>query len=350
MNESVELIKRLKDSVAVLANEGCEEYDLITGVFSMWHETTSLIRKLWGSGEIEGWKNQDDPSFYRFCSMLKIGLELEKDYLSSISDQLMLEGDPVSQKIEACRGRIDSLLVKESTALRQAASLLAKEDELREISNRVDALSRRIGELKRIERKLSRIDARQLEVEVARKEQQREDLERLYKPLLEKRDDLNSSIAELNEAVDNLSAEIACLEAASGDAALRMMQSIPQWIEMITNRRTQRAEKEEEEMQMLAREAEELMEVESRIQEHIARTNEFISLTITNREVLETHFEANKTIGSKFARSLPDIQEDLSTMTDAVERELTRFDELLTSAQKRIDEIVSGFRPMGIAE
>ncbi len=85
-----------------------------------------------GGEKIKGWKDGDDPSFYRFASKLKIGLELQRDYLNSISGQLILERDIVSQKIKAYQERINSLLEQEGIILEEAGSLMQKEDELKE--------------------------------------------------------------------------------------------------------------------------------------------------------------------------------------------------------------------------
>jgi len=348
MNEKTEIIRRIKDSLTLFEKEVHDEYDLITSAFSVWHNTTDLIRTLWDKKKIEDWKNEDDPSFYRFCSKLKMALELQRDYLNTISDQLALEGDEVSQKIKACEEQINSLLEQERTIFKEVSPLIEREDDLRETSNRLDILLRKRKELEGIEKKLSGIDIGKLETEVAKQEKRKDSLMKKYKPLLERKQTLQSSLTELKEAISNISAEIVQLETAYGEEANRLTESIPQWIDNIKNRRVKREEKGKELMESLAEETEELKKTERDLQEHINKINEFASFAMTNQEILRTHFDANKAIGSRFSVSLPDIQDDLSNITDTIENELTRFDELLRTAQKRIQEIASEFKPIGI--
>lgn len=348
MNRKMEIVKQIKNGIAILEREGNDEFDIVTAVFSILHETTNLMGTICDKEKIKVWKDLDDPSFYRFASKLKLGLELQRDYLNTISDQLILEGDIVSQKIAVCHEQINSLLEQERTILKEVSPLIEKENELREARRRVDMLLSKKNELEGIEKKLSGIDIKALKRQVAEKEKIRDDLENRYKPLLEKKETLQNSLTDLNEAINSISEELTRLETAYGEEARRLTENIPQWIEKIKNRQIIREEKDKEYIARLEKEAERLRETEKKLQEHLNKSNEFVSLAMTNWEIMRRHFEANKTIGSRFSKSLTDIQDNLSGITDAVEKELTNFDESLRVMQKRIQEIASEFKPIGI--
>ncbi len=353
MNNKKEILERIKNSIVALEKEDQDEFDLITAVFSISHETTNLLGTMCGGEKIKGWKDGDDPSFYRFASKLKIGLELQRDYLNSISGQLILERDIVSQKITDCQVRINSLLEQEKTILKEVDSLIQKEDELKEKNKRVDALFNKKNELEDIEKKLSGIDLKKLEAKVVKLEKKKTDLENKYRPLLNQKEALQNTITELSAEMQNITGALTRFETAKGEEVQRLTENIPQWIEKIKQRRMAREGKDREYMAKLEEEAGELRETEKMIQEHLNKSKELVALAMDKREILRTHFEANKTIDHRFSRSLshmslPQMQGDLSRLTETVEKELVRFDVVLGELHKRIQEIAAEFKPVGI--
>lgn len=348
MNNKSEIIKQIKNGIASLETGG-QDFDMITAVFLILHQTINLLWIICSKEKVQGWKEMDDPSFYRFASQLKKGLELQCDYLNTISSKFSIEGDIIAQKITAYQNQINSLLEQEKTILKEAFTLIDKEDELRESSRRVNILLSKKNELETIHNMLSGIDIKALEAEVSEKEKIKDELENKYKPIIERKKALQNSIAELEEALKNISTEIVHLETVSGEAAIKITENIPQWLERIKSRNLVRKEKEIEYIAQLEKEVEELKETESKIQEHLKKSHEVVSLAMTNQEILSIHFEANKTIGRRFLKSLPDIQDELSHITDAVKKELTSFDRLLSNYKTRLEEIASQFKPIGIA-
>ena len=111
MNNKGELIEKIKFSLDVLdeASRDEQEFDKITAVFSIFHGIINLLKVMWDKEKIKAWKEDDDHRFYRFVSMLKMGLELQNNYLHSVSDQLIIQGNILSKKIIACQDEIEGL-------------------------------------------------------------------------------------------------------------------------------------------------------------------------------------------------------------------------------------------------
>jgi len=348
MNHKQVVLKNIKNSLTILEKGNQEEFDIITAIFTILHEATSLLGVMYDLEKIKTWKHQDDPAFYRFVSKVKTGLEIQMEYLNSISDQLIFEENIVSQKIMAYQMQINTYLKDEKFIIEEVKGLIDKEAELTEAGRRIDALLAQKEELQGIANKIATINTKELEADIAKKEKKKSDFENRLKPLLDKNKDLDSSIMELSEAFRNLSAELARLETAHGEEAQKITENIPKWIAAIKKRLTAREQKNIEYMERLKKEAEELRETEIKIQEQLEKCNEFVLLAMGNAETLRIHFKANREIGGRFASSLPDMQESLSRTTSTIEKELSDFDQSLAKMQKRIEEITASFRPMRI--
>ncbi|MCW3488689.1 hypothetical protein [Dethiobacter alkaliphilus] len=356
MKNKQKYLEGIKKNLVTLEKENRDEFDMITAVFSILYEATGMLGHMYDEKKVKEWKQKDDPSFYRFASTLKTGLELQWDYLNSISRHLVSEGDIVSQKVAAYQEKMKSLLKREKNILKEAGSVIKKEDELQEANKRVEALLNKKMELEEIEKKLANLDIREIEGEIARKEKVKADLEDRYRPLLNKQKDLENSITEISNAMENISVILSQLEAVSGKESRRLAENLPQWIDVIQKRQIAREEKEKEYMNELLMEAERLQETEKKIQEHLEKMNKFVALAMDNREILRTHFEANKTLNSRIFRSLKslgdmslaEIQENLSAAMDGIEKDLDRFDASLKEMHMRIQEIATSIKPMGV--
>lgn len=343
-----ELLEKIKASVTALGQRDQDDFDSLQSSLAILHAVANLLRLLYDNGKIKQWKSQDDPAFYRFASKLKVGLELQRDYLNSISDSLISDDDIVSKKIMSCQEQINSILEKEKSILKKIAPLLEKEHELNENKKRLDLLLEKQRNFEEIEQKLSGINLQDLTAEVEEKEKGKTKLEVEYQPLLEKRDSLVKEVNDFREAVQNLTRELDGLEEAYGEDAAKLAENIPKWIQTIKNRKVARKQKDKKYITDLEREAEELKKVENQLQEHIQKFKKFASLSTANDEILRVHFESNKTLGDRFSKSLPDIKYDLAQLTEAIEKQLKNFDETLMHMQKRIEEAAAEFKPIGL--
>jgi|GEM_PF-5568566 len=351
MNSKQEILERVKRYMAVMEKENPDEFDMLTAMFAVLHETNALVGAICTNAKIKEWREKDDPSFYRFASLLKQGLEQQRDYLDSVSDQLPLEGDIVAQKIAAARERINVLSVelgKTQPILNEAETLLAQQAELSAKKALVDALVHKKTEIAALTKEYMLIDLEKLQAEVAQKEKELTDLKKKCAPLQTKQAKLQKEVDELCAAQLNLDTELARLTDAYGDKALEITGKIPCWIEQIKERRLKRQAKTAEYERELAKAAAELFETEKEIHLLLEKINQQLSAAMDAKEILTTHFEANQRISADFSGSLSGINNELLNLQAAIDRELHRFDALLSTAHRQIQTIAAACKPGGI--
>jgi len=346
MGEKSELLNKIRVNLTALERQDKDEFDSVANSLSLLQLTVDLLTVLYDNKKIKEWKERDDPAFYRFASKLKVGLELQRDYLSTISDILVSNDDAVAQKIIACKEQINSVVEKENSILREIEPLLEKENELSSNQERLDSLLDKQRALKKIEKKLSEINLDELSAEVQEMEKAKAELEAEYQPLLDKRQILTEEVTGLRGTVQNLSGEINQLEGAFGEDVIKLAETIPKWIQQIKVRKAIREEKLSKYVAKLEKESEELKKVENQLQEHIQKINEFVSLCMTNQEIFRVHFQSNKALSNRFSKSLPDMNHELIKLNETTKKELKKFDESLSRMQRKNEEISTDFKPI----
>lgn len=363
--EEEKIINRIKynvdtfleiENLAILEREAEDEHNLIKVLFFIVNDVTNLVKRKCDPEKIRQWREQENLLFLRFASSLKIALEQQRDYLDTVSDQLLSDGDIVAQKIAAAQKKIQSLLDEERTIMSGAGELLAQEDELRATRDRVAARLARKDELAAIKSRLAGIDVEKLQTEVAQLEKEVADFERGRQPLLTRQSELRESSAELRLAIEHLNKELARLEKTYGEEAQKISEHILQWIEKIRARRLKREEKATAYEEKLEKEAAELHAIEKKIWQHLKQINEFSARAMDNKKILENHFGSNKEIGHRFSgsldgkkRALSDLTEKIAHLTEKIAQELGHFDDLLSKMHTEIQEIAAACKPRGIS-
>jgi hypothetical protein len=351
MKKTMEIIAQINSDLTMLENnEGQDDFGTVLTLFSIVNGANNLLKVVCDDKKLSDWKNKDDASFYRFASQLKIALENQREYFTSISGQLLVTEDVVSRKITDCLRQIDLLLDKEQSILNNAADILTKENELREVNARVSSLLEKKKDLLAIEGKISKIDIKKLEKELGGKAKIIAEYEEKYKPILNENEVLQKKIGELAEAVDNIDSDIKGLQDAYGKEIQVMIARIPTWIETIKERVTLRKKKEKVIVNKLEEEVQALIETEKKIQEYLERMKEVETMAVKNLELLRAHFTTNKALGNVFSISSSDLQEEFKVINADIEEKLGYYDIFLTKLAKEKQKIALSNKPLKIGE
>jgi DNA repair exonuclease SbcCD ATPase subunit len=343
-----EMLNKIKLNLPVLERENPEEFDLITALFNILHQTNDLLGTVCNRERINEWKEQEDPSFYRFASLLKKGLMQQNSYLDTILNQLTMENDAIAQKIAMAKEQLSLLLEHEQALFNEAEAIFEQQVELRQKKAQVDALQSRKDELADLKKKYSRINIKKLQIDIEQKETLLAELTNKCAPLLKKQEELQNATTELIVAERNLDSELGRLENVYCEKSREITEKLPDWIEKIKKRRVERKQKADAYELELVKELAELDETEKVIKQRLEELNRIYSLAADNRDVCTIHFAANRKISGNFSASFSEVESKLSDLLAAVDRKLEDFDVLLKNAQQKHQEIAAACKPIGI--
>jgi chromosome segregation ATPase len=351
MKKERAIMAQLKSDLNLLEkNENQDDFDTVLRLFSIVNGAGDLLKEVYDEKKIHDLKNSDDASFYRFASQLKIALEAQKDYLSSIGGQLLVDEDVVSRKIADCSKQIELFLEKEQSIVNNAADILAKENELLEVNARVSSLLEKKKDLITIEKKISNIDIKKLEKELGVKEKVVSEYEEKYKPSLLKREVLQKRFDELTEALEQVDSEIKRIDNAYGKEIQSILVKIPQWIKVIKERLTLRENKEKAIIISLEEEIQALMLTEKKIQAHLEQMKEIETMAVNNSELLRMHYKTNKSLEDALLITSNDIPDELVEIATVIEEKLECYDKYLAKLAKEKQEIASSHKPQRIGD
>ncbi len=349
MTTKRELLDSIKSYLASLERDDQEDYDSVTCALSIFKENMDLLSIIFNTEKIKTWRDLADPSYDRFTSKLKMALDKQREYMQSIKETLVVKDDDIIlKKIADCQQEIDNVKYQEKSVLIAIQPLIEKEDELKLSNEKLNSLIDRKKELEGIEEKLSGVNMAKLEQEVLDLEKLMADYENKYKPLAEKLDALKKDVEETRSAMREISRKIDVLDGADSELAIRVLESIPAWIQKIKSRKSIREEKNRNYIEALETEVLELQKVESQIKENIDKINEFVSAAMTNQEIMRIHYESNKVLGGRFSKSLIDLKNDITVMAEQIEKDLNSFDDNLKQMQKRIQDVAMQYVQIGL--
>lgn len=350
MAEDRDLRRRMGDTLALLEREETPAFDAVALGFSMLQDVLTLISGRYGPAVMAGWRRDDDPALGRYLSKLKFFLAFQKEYLASLSDVLFVEDDRLSEKIAACRDDIDALTEKENTLFRQGEALQAAEIELKERQARVDGLLRQAADLEALKAKLAAHDPAELAETVRALEAETAALQSSSGELVARKERLEADLAALREAARGLANDAARLENAGAREAAQLTARMPEWIEKLQSRRLDREQKAAEYSRALAAEAEKLTAVEAEIQELLTRINAHADAAAEMRDILETHFNADRELTRSFSRSLAGAETEVDRFAAEIQTGLANFDAALKSMHQRIETVAAQVTKIRIAD
>lgn len=341
-------IERIAKTLSLSSRTDLDDFDRAGLAGDLLREVLALTAERFAAERLAKLKRVEDPALARFASGLKRFLEAQKAYLGSLSDTLLAPDDAVLARIWDLRAATEAMAAQEKTLLRESEALLSAEESLSAQETRLDALISKKAALEAARDRVAAVDIHALEAEVGDLEAAQKQLAARHAPLMDRKQALEAERDRLREAALGLESDLDGLEGAYGQALMEMTARLPVWVARVRERRMAREDRRMAYLAELESETSRLAEVESELRGCLKRITDAGERHAGMKDILETHFQANRELASSFARSLTGMDAETGRVVADIADDLKRLDGLLADQLGRIRETDAAVQKMGL--